>query len=75
MNNDTSISMLKAKENMGVYNCNFYIIKEVEPGLILIGGSAGCDVRCAWKYIEDDQPICYYINFTDYISNFFRICN
>ena len=73
INSDLSITIHKTKENMGFINCQFYAIREVEPGLIFIGGTKGCSIRCAWKYLEEDQPICYSIDIVDFITDFVRI--
>ena len=57
---DLRATLLRKKEGMEGDNCCILALRELTPGIILFGGSSGCQQICTWKYaVEGEYPICW----------------
>ena len=71
---DLSVTIHKSIGTLGERGCLILTIKEVETGVIFIGGRSECKV-CTWNYMKDAQPLCYDNPDKDYdIYDFLNIC-
>ena len=46
------------KTNLPEGECNIIFIRELEAGIIWFGGKK-CTQVCSWKYMQENDPICY----------------
>ena len=72
---NTTISTIKKINNIQDYGCAIMVIKELQKGTIVYGGSSFCKVICLWKYahIPNQEPQCWNPQNNDSIYDFTRV--
>ena len=69
LNTDLTNNVIKASTRMGHFACDFKSLRELNPGLIFIGGDVSCDFACYWAYITQPLPYCWPLQGNKYFND------